>query len=195
MSRNTQILFGAIVIIVGLLFLLSSFLDISIFAICIPSVLILIGIWILIRPRLVPEDSEFRLRIFGNLRKRGDWMVTGQEAWMFIGDVRLDFSEAEVPQRETYYRFVAFIGDIRIKVPENVGVSISSMAFVNEIHFPGIKRDAFLVPVEFRTDGYEAAETKIRLETICFIGDIRLEQTPAKNAATPERIDRSSEQL
>jgi predicted membrane protein len=36
------------------------------------------------------------------------------------------------------------------------------------------KRDAFFASLRLTSDGYETAERKIRLETIFFVGDVRV---------------------
>lgn len=174
MRRNPQLVFGLIIIGVGLAILLSAILDVSIFAICIPGGFILLGIWVLIRPKYSADDSEFRLRIFGDIRRRGVWTFEGEEIWLFIGDVRYDFTEAEVPSGETKLRVIAFIGDIRLKIPEGIGIRSTNIAFLNEVRFPGLRRDAFVVPVDYETEGYAETDRQILLETLCFIGEIRI---------------------
>jgi len=176
MRRNSQLIFGGIIIAIGLIILISHLLNVSAWAICLPTALILVGAWILLRPKIMPDSPGFKLRIFGNVRKYGDWFVAGEETWMFIGDVRLDFSEAEIPIGETPFRVIAFIGDIRLQIPENVGYSLSSIGVVNTVRLSGVKRDTFFVPFEYQSPGYEEKERKIALDTICFIGDIRVQE-------------------
>jgi len=176
MRRNSQLIFGGIIIAIGFIILISHLLNVSAWAICFPTALILLGAWILLRPRIMPGSPGFNLRIFGNVRKYGTWFVTGEEIWMFIGDVRLDFSEAEIPLGETPFRIIAFIGDIRLQIPENIGYSLSNIGVVNTVRLSGAKRDTFFVPFDHQSPGYEEKERKIALDTICFIGDIRVQE-------------------
>lgn len=185
MRSNSLLTLGGIITATGLIFLLSALLDISFLGICIPIGVILLGVWILIRPRIVADDSDLRLLIFGDVKRRGTWEVRGEEVWLLIGDVRLDFSQAEVPFGETTYHVNAFISDIRLTLPEDVGISISSLAFLNTTRLPGIKRDVFVVPFEYQSDDYASCTRKIRLETVCFIADIRINRLdPVKNPDT-----------
>ena len=176
MRNNVQLVFGGIILLIGIMIILGVLFDFNLWAVCFPIGLILIGVWILVRPRFLPEDSGLNIRIFGDVRKKGSWPVTDQENWIFIGDIRYDMTSAQIPDGVSNIRVIAFIGDIRLKVPADVGIKLSSMAFLNETRIEGKKRDNFLVPVDYQSESYDTAIRKISLETICFIGDIRLEQ-------------------
>lgn len=189
MRNNAQIIFGMVVILLGVSIILGMFFDINFFAVCFSVGLILIGVWILARPKFLPEDSNLRLLIFGDFRRKGDWQVQGEEIWMFIGDIRLDMSEADIATGTTAFRIMAFIGDINLKLPEDVGLHLSSYAFVNDTKIAGKKRDYVFVPVEYKNDSYETAERKIRLETMCFIGDIDVIYTPALTTDAEEQVE------
>ena len=66
--------------------------------------------------------------------------------------------------------------DVRLRLPQQVGCSISSVAFLSETRIMGNKQDTFVAPFEYTSPGYESAERKIRLETWFFVANIRLEQ-------------------
>ena len=174
MQNRGQIIIGAAVILLGLLLLIGNLLDVDIGALCWPAGLILLGIWFLVRPQLVGPDTALRMRIFGPIRRVGVWQVTEQELWLFVGDVILDLAQAQVPVGETPIRVFAFVGNIRLYAPEDVGVAVSSIAFVTDARMLGQKRERFLAPAELVSDGYEAAERKVRLEAMGFVNDIRV---------------------
>lgn len=172
MRYNLQIVFGGLVVLFGLAILLGLLFDVNVMGVCFSIGLILFGVWILVRPRVLREDSKLRLLIFGDVKKRGAWQVVGEEIWMFIGDVRLDMTSADIPSGETTYRVVAFVGDIDIKLPPGIGFQVSSMAFVNDTKILGKKRDHIFTPFLYKNDLYESAEKKISLEALCFVADI-----------------------
>jgi predicted membrane protein len=172
MRNNLQIVFGGLIALFGLSILLGLLFDVNFWGVCFSVGLILFGVWILVRPRILPEDSNLKLLIFGDVKKRGEWQVNGEEIWMFIGDVRLDMTSADIPSGETTYRVIAFIGDIDIKLPEGIGFQVSSMAFVNDTKILGRKRDYIFTPFSYRNDIFETAEKKISLEALCFVADI-----------------------
>lgn len=86
----------------------------------------------------------------------------------------LDFMETDVPDSETVFRFQGFVGDVKVFVPEDVGVSVLSTAFVNNVRVLGEKRDGFLAPVDIASANYETAKKKIRIENTKFVGDIKV---------------------
>jgi len=176
MRNQGLILFGAVLIIFGLIFLIGTVFDVDVGALCWPSLLILVGVWMLLRPRLLGPDALLRMRFFGPIRRRGVWQVADEEMWLFIGDVHLDFTAAEIPLGETQVRLGGFIGNIRLLVPEDVGIAVSSMAFVSDVRVLGQRRDGVLTPVHMTSDGYETAERKVRLELTFFIADVRTRQ-------------------
>jgi len=173
MRNQGQVIFGILIILIGLMFLLGNLFDVNVGALCFPTALILLGVWLLLRPRLVGPDTPFRFRIFGPIRRSGAWQVADEEIWLLIGDVRLDMSQAEIPAGETHIRVSGFVGDVRLVAPEGVGVSVSSMAFVSDARVLGQRRDGLLLPVRLTSDDYETAERKIHLETMFFVGDVR----------------------
>jgi predicted membrane protein len=63
---------------------------------------------------------------------------------------------------------------VKVYVPEDVGVSVSSSAFVTDARVLGEKRDSFLAPVNIASANYETAKKKIHIESACFVGDIKV---------------------
>jgi lia operon protein LiaF len=66
---------------------------------------------------------------------------------------------------------------VRLIVPEDVGVSLSSSAFVSDVRLFGRKRDSILAPVRMTSENYETAERQVRLETTAFVGDVKVRRT------------------
>jgi lia operon protein LiaF len=178
--RNSGVLiFGGFLVLIGILTLFGNLFDINAWAIFWPLVLILLGVWILVRPRWIGARGPAELLFFNNLRRKGAWQVKNEEIWTFLGNVNLDLTSAEIPNGETKYNIYGFIGDVDLLVPQGVGVSVSSAAFVNDIKVFGRKRGSFLFPVEITSEGYEAAERKIRLDVAFFISDVKVKEASA----------------
>ncbi len=149
MKKQTQILLGSALIGFGVLIMMSNLFNIDVGAICWPSVLILVGVLIIVRPRIAPEGTDVRMLLFADLRRSGKWDVMDQEIW-------------------------GFVGDVDIIVPEDIGISISSMGFVTEARLDGKKRGGFMTPVRYTSDNYESAAKRIRLEMISFVADLKV---------------------
>jgi lia operon protein LiaF len=127
----------------------------------------------LARPYLVSPETALRFRVFGPIRRVGRWAVSDEEIYFLLGDAKFDFSEAEIPTGETVIRVYYLLGDVKMWVPEGVGVSISSMAVITEARLFGEKREGFFSHVELASEEYETMERRVRLEVVCFIADIR----------------------
>ena len=174
MKKKTQMVLGAVLIGLGILFLLSRIFNIDFGVICWPSILILIGVFIIVRPRIAPEGSDVRMLFIGDLNRSGEWDVSDQEIWSFVGDVDLDFTQANIPDDEVAYRLTSFVGDVDILVPADIGISISATGFVNEGRVEGKKRGGFLTPIKFTSENYEDATKKIHFEMVSFVSELKV---------------------
>jgi lia operon protein LiaF len=174
MQNRGQLIFGGIIILLGVMFLIGNIFKIDIGALCFPTGLILLGAWLLLRPRLTGTKLPVNLILLGDYRKRGAWQVDTEEIWTGIGDVDLDYSQAEIPAGETQLRCFGFIGDIKLRVPAGVGVSVSAIGFITDLNFFGKKSSNFFNPISLSTEGYETAERKIHLETGYFIEGVKI---------------------
>lgn len=176
MRYRTELFFGSLLLLAGVAFLLGTIFQVNVWDFCWPIGLILVGVWILLRPRLGFGNMPMNFRPFGGVRRSGAWQVIDEEVWMFLGDIRLNFAEAQVPSGETSFRFFGFIGDIDVLVPQGVGVALSAAAFINDTKVFGQKRNSFFFPVYITSDDYSTAERKILIETYFFIGDIDIKR-------------------
>ena len=176
MRNKWQFFIGGAITLIGLMFLVGSIFKVDMGAFCFPIGLILLGVFLLLRPQLVGPDKSVLLRLLGDVRRYGDWQVADEEIWIGVGNVRLDMTSADVPVGETQIRVFGFVGDVRLLVPEGVGVSVSSTSFVTDARVLGQKRDSFLTPVHFASKGYETAERKVQLEMSYFVGNLRVRQ-------------------
>lgn len=180
MKSRVQVIFGGGLIILGLIYLVSNLFNIDLGDFCLPTVFILIGVLILLRPRMLPTDTNFRILPLGDIRRIGQWEVKGEEFWIFLGTLHLDLSEAEFPQGDATYRIFSFLGDVRIYLPEPIGVKISNMAFIADDRYLGEKRSGFFTPVEWSSDGYEGAEKKLMIERVAFLGSVKVRRPKTK---------------
>lgn len=176
MQSRGQLLIGFFLILFGGFALLGAVTNIDIGDLFWPSMLIVLGVWFLVRPRIVKDGSEAHIQLLGDVLRSGKWDVISQEFWIGIADIDLDLTQAEIPAGVTTFRIVGFIGDIDLTVPKDIGVAVEAMGMVSTIRFLDRKGDYFLTPVHLTSDGYEAAERKVVLETTAFIGDLKVRQ-------------------
>jgi lia operon protein LiaF len=113
-------------------------------------------------------------RFIGDIHRGGNRPVQNEEFTLFVGDIRLDLTQAQIAPGETRLRFSGFVGDITLIVPAGVGVSITSAAFVTDLEFLGQHRSAIFTPMDTATPGYAAAERRLRLEVNFFVLDLNI---------------------
>lgn len=176
MRSRGQLLLGFFLVLFGSLALLGAFTSIDVGSLFWPSFLIVLGVWFLLRPRIVKDGSLAHIQLLGDVLRSGQWPVTSQEIWIGIADIDLDLTQAEIPAGVTTFRIVGFIGDIDLTVPPEIGVAVEAMGLVSTIRFLDRKSDYFLTPVHLKTDGYDDAERKVVLETTTFISDLKIRQ-------------------
>ena len=176
MKNRSQIIIGAVILVFGLAALLATIFKINIWALCWGIGLILLGVLILLRPRLITPGSQTRFRFLADINRSGDWQVRSEEIWTFVSDGKFDLTSADLPTGETKLRFIAFVSDTTLIIPEDVGVSISLTSFYSEIKFLGDRDDAVISPIKKSSEGYELAERKILLETICFVSEVKVKR-------------------
>ena len=182
MYNKQQVFIGAVIVLIGVMSLLGNMVHVDIASLFCPLALIAAGVLVLMRPQLLDPNTPGRLKLFGDVRRRGAWQVTDEELWVGIGDIRLDMSNADIPMGETRIRTFSFIGTVRLSVPEGVGVSVSSTAFIADARVLGHKRDSVTTPFEISSDNYEAAERKVRLEVLAFIENLRIRRVQIEQA-------------
>jgi len=176
MRNQGQFTLGVVVVVVGVVLLVANLLHIDLGLFCWPLAFILLGLFFILRPRMIEPGTAVTQKFLGEVDRRGIWNVTDEEFWYFIADADFDMTEASIPYGETRIRTLGFISDIDVRVPKDVGLLVSSTAFVSDVDVLGSREESFLGPVYQETPNYKQAERKIRLETTSFVSDIKIRQ-------------------
>ena len=174
MNSQRQLILAVVIIAVGLVFLIGNVFDVDIWTVFWPTLLILLGLGLLLRPQIVSQDTAVRQKLIGDIRRDGVWQVTDEQFWVGVGDITLDMKDAKIPVGETRIRVWSFVSPVRMLVPPDIGVSVSSTAFVTDARIFERKRESILAPFHTVSDDYETAEKKIYLEVTSFVGDLRV---------------------
>jgi lia operon protein LiaF len=174
--RNWQVVGGVAVIMIGLLSLISALTGFNVWSLICPAALIVIGVALIVRTRRVGPETDFSVKAIGGLRRRDGAMLKNQELWVGIADVDFLPAEADIPTGETRLRLLGFVGDIDLRIPEGIGLSIASLAFVTEARIFGDKTSNIVAPFEYTSPGYAESSRKIRLEATFFVADITVRQ-------------------
>lgn len=173
MANRGMLVLGSILIGLGGLFLLGTIFQLNIWALCWPIFLIVAGVWVAFRPRVSGSGASDILFI-GDSHRRGNWQVRDNETWVFVADVSLDFSQADIPVGETRLRYYGFVNNLKIWVPADVGLQVETSAFVNEVELFDHEYENIMTPINVQTEGYITAERKIRLEIVSFVAEVKV---------------------
>ena len=172
MQNRSQALVGAFLLLLGIGFLLANVLKINFWAVCFPAGLILIGVLLLMRPKVFDTSSASSWYLFGDVKRGSDWTPADEEIWLLFGDVKLDFTQAQLPVGETRLRINGLIGDVDVIAPADAGVAVSASGLIVELRTPTDKVDRFLSSANSASLNYASAERKLHVSTTFLIGDI-----------------------
>lgn len=176
MRNQGQFYLGIVIVVFGVVLLIANIFNINLAILCWPMAFILLGVFLIYRPKMIEPGTELTQKFLGEVRRSGHWQVVDEEFWYFVGDVELDMINADIPDGVTKIRAIGFVGDIDMYVPAHVGVVVDSTALVSDVSLADAKEENFLTPVRMQTDNYKIAQKKILLQTTCFVGDIKVRQ-------------------
>lgn len=174
MNARGQIILGGVLVAAGLLAFADLWLDISLWPLLFPLLLIGLGIWVLKRPGSVAPGTRVTQRLFGDVRRRQS--VGDEDIFVLMGDVRIDWSASPWPETPVTVWVSNLLGDIRIRLPEGVGVSVNSRAALGTLRLDGRKRDASFALVHVQTDDYRSAAHRLDVHVVHLLGDVTIER-------------------
>jgi predicted membrane protein len=173
--KRWQLTIGIILIVLGIIALMNQvFPNLNIGRFVGPLVLIGLGLLLILRPRFAGPDVIVQIPILGDIRKTGIWEARQHEIWWFVGSSQLDFSDAIFPTGNAVIKIFGFVTDVKVILPDDVGLRVSSSAFVNEYSGLQGKQERFLSPVEDQTANYLSAEKRVDLHTVAFVSEIKV---------------------
>jgi lia operon protein LiaF len=172
LMRNRTVIAGIVVIIIGVISLISVLTGFNVWSLICPAALILIGVALILRSGRVHPETDFSVKVLGDIRRRNGEMLKNQEIWVGIADVDFFPAAADVPVGETRLRLLGFVGDIDLLIPEGVGLSVASLAFVTNARILGDRTNSVVAPFDYATPGYAESERRIRLEATFFVTDL-----------------------
>ncbi len=174
MDKRWALGIGILVIVYGVILLVGELLHIDIWAFFCPLLLIGLGVWLILRPRMLGSHGQVQSRILGDINRVGTWQVVPEEIWLGIGDVLLDFTEAQIPVGETTITIYGFVGDVKAYVPEGIGVRLYCSAFISDVKIFDGKESSIFMPVDRSTDGYATCPRKVVIKTNHFVVGVKV---------------------
>lgn len=105
-----------------------------------------------------------------------NWLVEPIDRSVGVADFDFDFTKAFIPDKETKIRLSGWVGDIRIKIPEDVAFSLAAKAKVGDIHIGDTNESGWLKDFHFLISGFEEATRKIDFDFDFKVLDLRIDQ-------------------
>jgi lia operon protein LiaF len=94
----------------------------------------------------------------------------------FIGDIRLDLSDVELPNAESEWTVSALIGDITVLVPQGLPVDVEADVRVGDVTLFNQRADGLGLGIghhlRHTTPGYAEAVQKVAIRASLLVGDI-----------------------
>ncbi|MBW4085328.1 cell wall-active antibiotics response protein LiaF [Paenibacillus sp. S150] len=123
------------------------------------------------------KETTHRSAFIGDVHMGKDhFQLKNTNISQFIGDTVLDLTNAQIPYGETKIIISAFVGDIKVYIPEDMdlGVKVNSSSFIGDMQVLEQSRSGFMSNVQCKTPYYKEAGKKVRINVSAFIGDIKI---------------------
>ena len=172
--KRWQIVIGVGLILLGLFALIEVLTGIDLWGLVFPLVLVGIGVLLILRPKISGREVQVEMPILGDVRKKGTWLIGNHEIWLLVGSTRLDFTHAEFPEGVGIIKLFGFVNEVKVILPEDVGLRIESNAFVSEFRSPEGKQERILTSLSYETPGFENAEKRVQIQTLGFVSEIQV---------------------
>jgi lia operon protein LiaF len=104
------------------------------------------------------------------------WELRPMSISHFIGDTTLDLTKAQIPIGETRVYVSSFIGDVKVFVPNDLGVGIQvvSSCLIGDVKVLDQKRGGVFNQMSVETPSYADTDKRVVLVVSSFIGDVRV---------------------
>ena len=178
MRNKGQLFLGAGVLFFGLLLLIGNLLDLSIWRFIWPLGLIAIGVLIILRQQSSKDGVVANFGFARDINRHGTWEVNNAEFWNFAADLDLDLTSVTIPEGQYHWKLFGFVHEIQLRVPTDIGVALTTHAFVTEKKINGDKEDLILVPLNWQTESYKSASNKFYIEATGFVVDVKIIEEP-----------------
>jgi len=116
-------------------------------------------------------------RFIGDVHFGNDyWELRPMNISHFIGDTTLDLTKAQIPVGETRVYVSSFIGDVKVFVPNDLGVGIQvvSSSLIGDVKVLGQKRGGLFNQMSVETPFFPDSDKRVVLIVSSFIGDVRV---------------------
>jgi lia operon protein LiaF len=121
------------------------------------------------------ESSVFNLVGDGNFTG-SNWSVEPMDIHKAILDYDFDFTSAFIPDKETPVKLSGWVGDVKVRLPEDIEFMVEGKANIGDIKIGSYKGEGLGKELYYKTPGYDEATRKIKFSFYFKIIDLRIDQ-------------------
>lgn len=100
------------------------------------------------------------------------WILKDSSVWFVFGEVNLDLSTAILEQDETTIHVQGVIGDIDIRVPEEIGVWVDASLAVGPIDVDQHNEHGVMNKMNWQSSNYATSSSRVKLIISFIVGDV-----------------------
>jgi lia operon protein LiaF len=122
-------------------------------------------------------NRENHSRFIGDVHLGNEyWELRPMSISNFIGDTTLDLTKAQIPIGETRIYVSSFIGDVKVFVPNDLGVGIQviSSCLIGDVKVLDKKHGGVFNQMSVETPSFADTDKRVVLVVSSFIGDVRV---------------------
>jgi lia operon protein LiaF len=120
-------------------------------------------------------DTINKSSFIGDVHLGSDyWELKPLNVSHFIGDTIIDLTKAAIPSGETRINISAFIGDVKLFIPDDADVEVCVMAssFIGDMNVLDRYEGGMMKSIKSESPLYADADKKLRVNVSMFIGDV-----------------------
>jgi lia operon protein LiaF len=139
-------------------------------------VLISLGLFF-IRSKQVHKDDTYiqKQKLVDSVRLgREPWILRNSSTWYIIGETYIDLSLAILEQKETTVILQGVVGDVDIKVPDDIGISVTSSVTFGQIQIANERETGVMNKLVWQSAGFEYSDHRVKLVLSYIVGDINI---------------------
>ena len=186
-----QVIWGFVLIIIGILFLLENFGYANVGAIISdywPVILIIVGFSIITRKRSKPPDIILRdaaqsnsdllhqSNVFGDINtKINSQNFNGGSLSTVFGDCDIDLTNTRFAEGEHELRIHSVFGDSLVRLPDEAAATVSANSIFGDLHIFNQRKGGFSPNLQAATPAYDTTNRKMKISITKVFGDVTVE--------------------
>ena len=123
-------------------------------------------------------------RFMGEIEMAGPMQAGPMRVETFLGEIRLDLSQATFPEGETPIHVSTGIGEIRVLLPAGIPAAVRTASLLGATEALGRSSGSVLADVRSETEDFAGATRWIRLDAQAMIGEVAVRRARPEPAAT-----------